>query len=185
MHCFVRLASSASACPLLFLTLLALRHIRAVPMHTVEAVLEGKPALCLCATTVLDSLCVSGVLEFFELAPGEEVAARSFLLDNKTYYTVAVGSSIDKFGVVGAVGLTPFCFTCPSHKRHCLHINLLYQHGFIDDTGNVGSISADPVEFEAKLLREFDVEAGLRKLTCISKDALPSPFSLHKGPHCI
>ncbi|KAL4457837.1 hypothetical protein ABPG75_012702, partial [Micractinium tetrahymenae] len=80
------------------------------------------------------------------------------------------------WGNVGRHGAAPWCLTCRSQQRSCPHVSLLLEGDLVGSSSSTGPTSTwlPPAKSEERFVQDFDLVAGQRRLTCLSRERLPA-----------
>ncbi|KAL4427978.1 hypothetical protein ABPG75_002067 [Micractinium tetrahymenae] len=80
------------------------------------------------------------------------------------------------WGIVGQHGAAPWCLTCRSQQRSCPHVSLLLEGDLVGSSSSTGPTSTwlPPAKSEERFVQDFDLVAGQRRLTCLSRERLPA-----------
>ena len=152
-----------------------LEMIHAYPTcSAAQLLLNGAEPLCRCAVQVAAACGGHGPLARLlsaSIGSNQPGSVLEFQHEGRELHCVQPGSSAASWGIVGQHGDQPWCLTCPSHQRHCAHVQQLR-----DTVPSAAATSAylGPLEFERKLQEDFDLAEGRRRLTCLSRLPLPA-----------
>ncbi len=126
------------------------------------------PRMCRCGEQLLASLGGEAALQrLFAVAPagdGENIV-KELSVAGVSYTAVRAGPDFADWAMLDS---RDRCISCPSRQWSCKHVQCQPETAAADSQP---TLSAEA--FEVKLRKEFDLEAGCRRMTCISQRRLP------------
>jgi hypothetical protein len=126
--------------------------------------------MCSCGMRLLAQLGGEGALQpLLRLAPPCDDGSRfveTLEVNGACFSAVRAGSSFADWGVVDSQHR---CCTCPSRRHICDHVHELLPETAEDSLQSILSAT----DFEKKMQTFMDLDAGARRLMCVSKLRLP------------